>query len=442
MILMYFMIFFCTGILPVNIENLLNYLPKTTNFGIFVVSATSMTMSIISILVFGYYSDKISKKTSRKRLFIFTNFIWILSFGLASISINYFYYYFFMIISAIGTGAFVPQAYSMIGDFFSPKDRGKKYSVMQIGLILGSGMGIIFGGLFGSYLPSNYSYLGWRIAYALGFFLGLTSLFLYGFIAIEPERLRSEPEFEYFNGEIEYNYKITLKNLKEIFKKKSIGAILISVLCGGIANSTLGVWAIYYLSTKIEGSEALFIATTLFILAGSGALPGNMIGGRIGDKYYKSGKVKGRVIVSFGGLIFGISLQILFYMVPFFTKSIIQIIFSWVFFLIVGYFGFLFVGFSTGNQFAIYSEVALPEVRSTVNAMNGLMVNIGGIIGSFLIGFMIENNLSLLPLAVLIVLLIWFLGAFFWIIPYYYYPREQKDCREILLERSNELESK
>ena len=48
---MYFMIFFCTGILPVNIENLLNYLPKTTNFGIFVVSATSMTMSIISILV-------------------------------------------------------------------------------------------------------------------------------------------------------------------------------------------------------------------------------------------------------------------------------------------------------------------------------------------------------------------------------------------------------
>ncbi|MFX0028391.1 MAG: MFS transporter [Candidatus Hermodarchaeota archaeon] len=442
MVLLYFMIFFCAGILPVNLENLLNFLPKTTNFGIGVVSAGSLIMGIISILAFGYYSDKISKKWSRKRIFIITNFIWIISYGLASLSINYFFYLFFIIISAIGTGAFVPQAFSMIGDFYSPKDRGKKYSIIQIGLILGSGMGIIFGGLIGSYLPTTINNIGWRIAYTLGFLIGLLTLLFYSFTAIEPERLRSEPEFEDYSGEIEYNYKITFKKLKELFKKKSISAILITVLCGGIANSTLGVWAIFYLSTKIEGAEALFIATTIFILAGSGALPGNIIGGRIGDKYFKSGKVVGRVLISLFGLILGISLQILFYSIPFFTGSKIQIIFSWIFFLVIGYLGFLFVGFSTGNQFAIYSEVALPEVRSTVNAMNGLMVNLGGIIGNFLIASMIESNISFLPFAVLLVLLIWLLGALFWIIPYFYYPRELKECRETLIERRNKLESK
>lgn len=98
--------------------------------------------------------------------------------------------------------------------------------------------------------------------------------------------------------------------------------------------------------------------------------------------------------------------------------------------------------FSSGNQFAIYSEVCLPELRSTANAMNGLMVNIGGIIGNLLISSLIERNMSLLPIAVFLVLFIWFIGTFLWIIPYFYYPKESKDCSDILLERRKELEKK
>lgn len=442
MVRLYFMIFFCTGILPVNLENLLLYLPKTTNFGIGVVTAVSLIMGIVSILTFGYYSDKISEKWSRKKIFIYTNLIWVISFGLVSLSPNYYYYLLFITTSAIGTGAFVPLGFSMIGDFYSPKDRGKRYGTMQFGLILGSGMGIIFGGFIGSYLPQKINFLGWRLAYGLGFFIGLISLIIYISSSIEPERLRSEPEFKDYNGKIKYTYKITFKSVKELFKKKSIGAILISALCGGIANTALAIWAIFYLSTKVGGAESLLIATTIYTLAGSGALPGTIIGGRLGDRYFKSGVFKGRVIISMTGLIIGISLLIMFYLIPFYSDSALQVIFSWIFFLIIGYLGFLMIGFSSGNQFAIYSEVTLPEVRSTVNAMNGLMVNIGGIIGSFLIAFMIESSISLLPYAILVVLIIWLLGALFWIIPYFYYPRELKECRETLLKRRNDLERK
>lgn len=430
------MIFFCTGILPVNIDNLLAYLHNTTKFGIGIISAASLITGIISILIFGYHGDKISEKFSRKKVFIYTNFVWIFTFGLASLSYNFFYFLFFIVVGAIGTGAFLPLGYSMIGDFYSPKERGKKYGIMQVSLILGAGMGIIFGGLLGSYAGP----LGWRIAYGLGFVLGLFALISYIFSGIEPERLRSEPEFENFKGEINYNYKITYNNLKLLFKTRSIGGILLSVFCSGIANATLAIWAIFYLTTKINGSDAEFIATTIYILAGGGALPGSIIGGRLGDKYFKSGKFKGRVIVSLIGLIVGISLLIIFYILPFYTETRLQVIFSWIFFLITGYLGFFLTAFSSGNQFAIYSEVSLPEVRSTANAMNGLMVNLGGIIGNLVISSMIENNESLLPFAIFLVLMIWLIGTLFWIIPYLYYPKDLKECRDTLSKRRFDLE--
>ncbi|MBY8985965.1 MAG: hypothetical protein KGD65_12900, partial [Candidatus Lokiarchaeota archaeon] len=118
----------------------------------------------------------------------------------------------------------------------------------------------------------------------------------------------------------------------------------------------------------------------------------------------------------------------------------LQVILSWVIFLILGYLGFFFTSFVMGNQFAIYSEVSLPEVRSTANALNGLIANIGGIIGNLTISSLIESDISLLPYAFLLVLIIWLCGTFFWIIPYYYYPRESKECRDILLKRRKEMD--
>ena len=141
------------------------------------------------------------------------------------------------------------------------------------------------------------------------------------------------------------------------------------------------------------------------------------------------------------GLVFGIFLIMTFYLVPFFTDTALQVILSWIFFLIIGYTGFFLTSFAAGNQFAIYSEVSLPEVRSTTNAMNGLMVNIGGIFGNLIFSSLIESNISWFPYAILLVLVIWLFGTFFWIIPYYHYPREAKECRDILLKRREELDN-
>lgn len=437
--LLYFTIFFFVGIMPVNIDNLLLYLPYTTKFGVGFLIASTLIVGIISILFFGYYADKIAEKYSSKKIFILTNLVWIISYGLASISTTYYYYLIFLTISSIGSSAFLPIGFSMIGDFFPPIERGKKFGEMNFALILGNGMGIISGGLLGSYLAGS---IGWRISYIFGFILGIFFLYYYVSEGIEPERGRSEPEFEDFEGEINYNYKITFKSLIELFKKKSIGSIMIYVLCSGLATATLGTWGIFYINSKIGGVNSELTATTIYLLAAAGALPGNIIGGKLGDLYLSKGKIRGRVLISLIGVILGVLFTLVFFITPFFTANTAQIIFSWIFFTLVGFLGYMFATFSVGNQFAIYAEVCLPEVRSTTNAMNGLMINVGGIIGNLLLSFLIERNLSWLPIAVSLVLLIWLLGAFLWIIPYFYYPKESKECSDILLERRRELGKK
>ena len=435
---LYFMLYFFVGILPVNIDNLLINLPGTTKFGIGIVIASSLVIGIVSILTFGYLGEKISEKFTRKKLFSITNLCWILAYGSLSFSLNYNFYLIFYIFAAIGTGAFLPLGFAIIGDLYSPKERGSKFGVMQFGLLLGNGLGIILGGLLGSYTGPN----GWRYAYVLGFILGILSLINFIRKGVEPERGRSEPEFADFKGEIDYNYKITFHNLIRLFKVKSIIAILISVLASGIASSTLGNWAIYYLTLKIGSSDGGFYATTIYLLAGMGALPGTIVGGRLGDSLFRADKPKGRVLVSLLGLLLGISFMFSFYLVPFFTTTISQVIFSWIIFILLGLIAYFFTSFSIGNQFAIYSELCVPELRSTTNALNGLMINIGGIIGNLLLSSLIERNLSWLPFAIFLVLLIWLLGSLLWVIPYFYYTKDSQICRELMAERRKEMDQK
>ena len=113
--LLYFMVFFYTGILPVNIDSLLISLAGATTLGIGITVASTLITGTMSIFVFGYFGDKITEKYSRKRIFMYTNILWITAYGLSSLSFNYIFYSTCLIVGAIGTGAFLPIGFSIIG---------------------------------------------------------------------------------------------------------------------------------------------------------------------------------------------------------------------------------------------------------------------------------------------------------------------------------------
>ncbi|MFX0181183.1 MAG: MFS transporter, partial [Candidatus Hodarchaeota archaeon] len=210
---LYLMIYFSMGIIPSNIDDLLINLQGSTSFGIGFLITLNLLTSMASILFFGYYTNYIAKKITRRKLFIFTNFIWILSYGLLSISLNFTMFCIFLIISAIGTGAFLPIGFSMIGDFYSSQERGTKFGLMQFGYLLGNGLGIIIGG-----------FIGWRMGFMLGAIIGIIMLIAYFLHGIDSEYKvvrRVDPK-----EPKAYNYKITGSDVLDLFKIKSVSAIL------------------------------------------------------------------------------------------------------------------------------------------------------------------------------------------------------------------------
>ncbi|MCP6719692.1 MAG: MFS transporter, partial [Patescibacteria group bacterium] len=228
-----------------------------------------------------------------------------------------------------------------------------------------------------------------------------------------------EPETENYTSTVEYNYKISISNVLRLLKTKTIVGIFISVFCYGIAISTLANWGIFYLTSQL-GNETE--AILLYSITGLGALPGVIIGGELGDIYYRSGRLKARIYISLGGLILGIILLLGFYLQPI---------------LLFGFFGYFFISFANGNQFALYSEVSVPELRGTVNAFSGIMLNIGGITGNLLVSVFIQNNL--LYISIIVVLVIWLFGSFSWIFPYFFYNQESESRRVKVVRREKSV---
>ena len=95
-----------------------------------------------------------------------------------------------------------------------------------------------------------------------------------------------------------------------------------------------------------------------------------------------------------------------------------------------------------GNNFAIVSDVCTPELRSSALALNGVFVNIGGIIGNLVLTVIIQANLAFMLNAIMLVMTLRLCGSFLWLIAYKYYPKEAKVRDELMAERRKELDSK
>ena len=151
------------------------------------------------------------------------------------------------------------------------------------------------------------------------------------------------------------------------------------------------------------------IAILVYTIAGIGAILGSYIGGMLGVFFYDKGKLNSRIKISILGIVLGPLFLLGFYHYAF---------------ILFGIYGYFFVFLSSGNQFAIYSDVCTPEMRSVANSLNGVMMNIGGIIGSVIVSASVYRDLTLISLSITIVLIIWLLSAVFWLIPYFYYTSD------------------
>ncbi len=428
------------AILAVSIIYIIENISGTTPFLLSILVAITTAMLLISTIFFGFLSEKLTKKNAKKNVLIVSEAILFTSLGLAAFAQHFIFYSICLAISSFAGGAFTPLAVTMVAELYPPEERGNKYGVMSFWNILGAGGGILFGAIFNSFLGP----LGWRITYVLIAFLGFLNIINYYHFGIEPERGRVEPEFHDFEGNIEYDYKITFEKFKRLFKKRTVAGILIFGLISSICIIPLGLWTLYYFSIKFGGNRevAMFYSTLLIILTGFGNLFGNLIGGKIGDKLYKSGKPRRRVALVIISVMGGSFTLFIFYMIPFNKSTLILFIISWTLLLIIGFFSYLIGAFAVGNYGAIYSEVCTPEERSTINSIGLIMNNIGGIIGHLMVAVMLQDSLSNLSMAIILLLIIYICSSFILIIPYLNYSKEAIECRELMKTRRKEIDAK
>ncbi|NVM55223.1 MAG: MFS transporter, partial [Candidatus Helarchaeota archaeon] len=147
--LIYAALFICRGILPANLD-LIRISLDTTRPAIAWLMAIDLLVLIISILFFGYFGEKLSEKYSIKKIFIITQLSWVACFGLFVFAQNFLQFSILHVLSAVFRGAYLPIAFAMVGDFYPPKERGSKFGMINVGLIIGAGGGLLFGALLGN----------------------------------------------------------------------------------------------------------------------------------------------------------------------------------------------------------------------------------------------------------------------------------------------------
>ena len=200
--------------------------------------------------------------------------------------------------SALGFGQAItePSAASLLGDHYPPDQRGKAFSIQQVMLLLGTGVGVGLGGFIGT----NW---GWRPALVIVALPGIFVAFLVLRLR-EPRRGTADMMAAIGAGSIEHaedhehpnlfengfwaflrdmvaGLKADMRVILDIrtmrFALAGVAALLFTV-------TALAAWLPQYYERHLhmaEGTgEALFTALIIF-----GGIPGVLLGGRVADRY-------------------------------------------------------------------------------------------------------------------------------------------------------------
>ena len=222
--------------------------------------------------------------------------------------------------SALGFGQAItePSAASLTGDYYPPDQRGKAFSIQQVMLLAGTGVGVGLGGFIGS----NY---GWRPALVIVAIPGLVVAMLcyrlreprrgsadmmaaIGAGSVQHAEADEHPDlfeqgFRQFLRDMASGLKADMRVILDIrtmrYALAGVAALLFTV-------TALAAWLPQYYERHLhmaEGTgEALFMVLIIF-----GGIPGVLFGGRVADRYairFQGGRLALPAIFIAGGNLF------------------------------------------------------------------------------------------------------------------------------------------
>ena len=348
-------------------------IPVSATFGLNdfqwgLVNTGALIVGTVFYPLWGYLYDRYA----RAKLLALASLIWGATTWLSSIVRTYPAFLVTRSSTGIDDSAY-PGLYSLVGDYFGPKLRGRIYGILQLAQPIGYLLGMILALMVAPSLDGVVLQLeGWRTIFLVTGLLGLGMAALIYFGVQDVPRGQSEPELENIAelGQFRFNWNA----LKDALKKKTMWFIFLQGFAGVFPWNVITYFFFGYLMTErgYDNNSVLFtMGPVVLILAA-----GYFVGGALGDWLFKR-TLKGRILVSSVGVILGAVFLFLALNTPLEDRTT---------FFIFMCLTALFMPFSSPNVTSTVFDISLPEVRSSAQAVEYFIENSGAALAPAIAG--------------------------------------------------------
>ncbi|MGQ9908080.1 MAG: spinster family MFS transporter [Candidatus Flexifilum sp.] len=365
--------------------------------------------------IWGFLNDKFS----RARLLALASFIWGSTTWLSAVVRTFPAFLLTRSSTGIDDSSY-PGIYSLISDYFEPKQRGRINGLLQLTAPVGFVLSLIL-------VLALRDSIGWRAIFLITGGLGIVVGILILLFVRDVPRGRAEPELADLPEIGSYTFR--WRAVKALLRKRTLLPLLIQGFFGVFPLNVITFWFFTYLER-----ERRYDSSTVFILMGAAVVLmaiGAFLGGLAGDLLSKR-TPRGRLIVAALGVGSAMTFLTLALLTPFDAAPLA--------------FGLPLIGaafftlFSGPNVVASIHEIAVPEVRSTALAFQYFVENIGAAAAPFIVGVL--STAAGLPSAILIVCLSTYaLCLVFLIAAAWVSPADFLALRQDMARRSQEIQA-
>lgn len=345
--------------------------------------ATAFLVSyMIAAPIFGWFADRFS----RWWLIGGAVAVWSLASGASGLAATFGLLFLTRVFVGIGEGGYGPAAPTLISDYFSLEERGRKMAYFYMAIPVGSALGYVVGGAIAAKL-------GWRWPFYLVTIPGLI-LALMCFFRRDPRKVVVAGPRQ---GSSRANYGKLFRIPSFIYNTIAMTGMTFAI--GGVS-----FWVPSYLH-EYRGLADLGQVNTMFggitVVAGFAA---TLFGGWLGDKL-RPRYGGSYFLVSGGGMLVAVPCFLAMLYVPFPA--------AWVFLFLTVFFLF----FNTGPSNTALANVTPPSIRASGFALNILCIHLlGDAFAPPLIGWVagrtnFNTAFLIVAAAMFIAGVVWLLGA-------------------------------
>ncbi len=372
-------------------------------------------------LAIGYLTDKIS----RRNLFLFVILVGEIPCLLTGFAQNYDQLFWLRALTGIGIGGALPLTFSLIGDYFSHKNRAA--AAAWIGLA--QGLGIAVGQLMAGFIGPEY---GWRLPFILVAVPNFLLAIIYLLFVKEPQRGKTEESLkELIEEGIAYTGRINWKEYKNLFKIKSNILVFLQGIPGTVP------WGVFFIFLNDFYSQdkgfSVQMATLIVMTVGGAAIIGAFVGGLIGNKLYNIKPKYLPMLCGISTLVGVIPMALLLNYTP---KIIVpEPDPTWP--LIFGFVTGFTVTITGPNVRAILLNVNTPETRGSIFSLYNLTDDLGKGFGPVVISALIVwfGRLTAFNIANLF----WLVCGLLLLVMIWTFPEDEAKLNAILKERAAQM---